>query len=766
MDLDRGLLAAVIREQNFSAFQKISLEMIQGDSLTAYRFIETYYLQYQKIPSYDLILNQTNIDLVQGINLREPSDFFVDKIKERYFWFKARDGAQGLVAALERQDNIQSIKAILTRMLHQELYDSTSEDSLPRSIFNNSEELLKEYERAKLEGLTGVPTPWPTVNRMTMGWQPEDFTLFVSRPGSGKCLGYDTPVLMYDGSIKKVQDVVPGDQVMGPDSKPRNVLSVNRGREQMYRIVPTKGDSWTCNESHILSLKVSSTFSQQYKAGDIVNISIGDYLKKNVKFKHQTKLWRSGVDFPESPLFVDPYLLGLWLGDGLRGEPVISNPDIEVIDYLRAYCDHHGYKLNDQCKNNDKCPTWRISNDREGTEFARLVKTCIVGDQRTIPRNYLINSRRKRLRLLAGLIDTDGYNNNNGIYEIITKYDRLCQDILFLARSLGFAAYASIKVGKFNDFEAEYWRITISGDLSQIPVRIERKKIHERKQKKNVLVTGFEVQPIGEGDYYGFTLDGDHLFLLGDFTVTHNTWVLIAIMLHAWECGYKVMLFSTEMKILALKRRVVALLTKLSYSLIKAGRLSPSEFEYFRDTLQSFSSDDRFLVVGNDTTLKRSVIEQNIAMIKPDLVGIDGYYMVEDDMEKHQKDDRGAIWKVGKKIAKKYHVPLIVTHQLNRKPQHEKPGQKPTLDRLAHSDAAGMYADFVFSIWQTEEMFNDKRLGLNPMKTRDSELKDAIEIRWDLTNGNYTEIDRNAITAETSQVVDFAQPQETSDIPF
>jgi KaiC/GvpD/RAD55 family RecA-like ATPase len=430
MDLDRGLLAAVIREQDFSAFQKISQEMIQGDSIAAYRFIEAYYLQYQKIPSYDLILNQTNIDLIQGINLREPSDFFVDKIKERYFWFKARDGAQSLVAALERQDSIQNIKAILTRMLHQELYDASSSDSLPRSIFNNGDEILREYERAKLEGLTGVPTPWPTVNRMTMGWQPEDFTLFVSRPGSGK------------------------------------------------------------------------------------------------------------------------------------------------------------------------------------------------------------------------------------------------------------------------------------------------------------------------------------------------TFLLIAILLHAWECGYKVMLFSTEMKILALKRRVMALLTKLSYSLIKAGRLSPSEYEIFKDTLHNFSADDRFLVVGNDTTLKRSIIEQNIAMGKPDLVGIDGYYMVEDDMEKHQKDDRGAIWKVGKKIAKKYQVPLLVTHQLNRKPQHEKPGQKPTLDRLAHSDAAGMYADFVFSIWQTEEMFNDKRLGLNPMKTRDSELKDAIEIRWDLTNGNFTEIDRNAVTSETSQVVDYTQPQEISDIPF
>ena len=54
--------------------------------------------------------------------------------------------------------------------------------------------------------------------------------------GRGKCLGKDTPILMYDGTIKKVQDVVEGDSLMGDDSTARTVLSLARGREQMYRI--------------------------------------------------------------------------------------------------------------------------------------------------------------------------------------------------------------------------------------------------------------------------------------------------------------------------------------------------------------------------------------------------------------------------------------------------------------------------------------------------------------------------------------------------
>src|SRR5690606_5828158 len=80
--------------------------------------------------------------------------------------------------------------------------------------------------------------------------------LMVQLPcGGGKCLGKDTPVMMYDGRVKPVQDIRVGDLLIGPDSQPRTVLSLARGREMMYRITPTKGDPYVVNASHILSLR-------------------------------------------------------------------------------------------------------------------------------------------------------------------------------------------------------------------------------------------------------------------------------------------------------------------------------------------------------------------------------------------------------------------------------------------------------------------------------------------------------------------------------
>ena len=76
--------------------------------------------------------------------------------------------------------------------------------------------------------------------------------------GFGKCLGIDTPIIMYDGTVKAVQDIKEGELLMGDDSTPRTVLSTCVGEEQMYNIVPLNGDSFKCNESHILSLKIGS----------------------------------------------------------------------------------------------------------------------------------------------------------------------------------------------------------------------------------------------------------------------------------------------------------------------------------------------------------------------------------------------------------------------------------------------------------------------------------------------------------------------------
>lgn len=140
-----------------------------------------------------------------------------------------------------------------------------------------------------------------------------------------------------------------------------------------------------------------------------------------------------------------------------------------------------------------------------------------------IPHDYKVSSRKDRLELLAGLIDTDGHLHT-GCFDFISKSVVLANDLAFVARSLGFAA--SIREclkSAHASHVGTYHRVSISGDISHIPCRIKRKQCGLRIQKKSVLRTGFKINKLGIEPFYGFTLDGDGRYLLGDFTVTHNS---------------------------------------------------------------------------------------------------------------------------------------------------------------------------------------------------------------------------------------------------
>ncbi len=359
--------------------------------------------------------------------------------------------------------------------------------------------------------------------------RPENL-LIEARAGAGKCLGINTPVLMYDGTIKFVQNIKIGDLLMGDDSKPRKVLNTNIGFGDLYKIIPTKGNEWICNDVHVMTI-------HHEKMKKIIDISLNkiNYPKYSNGNYRYARLIRTSVEFSENKTNIDPYLLGLWLGDGSKeeGSPIIHVHKLEtpILKYLsKIKYDNIVPKFNEYQKNlfSISLTGKKGKNNILRNEF----KKCLNSDGSfSIPKNYLINSKENREKLLAGIIDTDGHIHHK-YCEIITKYKSFSDDLLFLSRSLGFAAYSKEKIGtiKSINFTGKYWRILISGSFENIPCLLERKKCLPRQQIKSVLRTGFKKEYIGESNYYGFTLDGNGRFLLGDFTITHNTTVLVEIL--------------------------------------------------------------------------------------------------------------------------------------------------------------------------------------------------------------------------------------------
>ena len=355
--------------------------------------------------------------------------------------------------------------------------------------------------------------------------------------GRGKCLSLNTPILMYDGTIKMVQDVNVGDVIMGDDSTPRNVLTLARGREMMYKVIPTKGDPYVVNESHILSLKYSSAVNKHTPKGTVIDMPLLDYLDLPKSYHGRGGVlvgYRVPIKFKHIEIELDPYLLGYWLGDGRSNGTGITTQEASVLKYLTGDCfqnkhsslylqytgSQYDYRINSLTKNHKNFMM----------DFLR--KNDLVNNKH-IPHNYKCNDRTVQLELLAGLIDSDGYYHHN-CYDIIQKNETLLDDILFVARSLGFAAYKTACkkscMYKGEKREGTYYKASISGQgLEDIPVKCHRKQAHARKQIKDALNTRIKIEKMDVDNYYGFEIDGNRRFVLGDFTVTHNTIMALKI---------------------------------------------------------------------------------------------------------------------------------------------------------------------------------------------------------------------------------------------
>lgn len=363
--------------------------------------------------------------------------------------------------------------------------------------------------------------------------------IYITMKGAGKCFGRGTKIRMFDGSVKNVENIKKGELVMGDDSTPRAVHGVTSGTEEMYRITPNQGEPFTCNKSHILSLIYNGVDIRKHnlKRDSIVNISVGDYLKLSDNKKTRFVLFRNGwnVTNHNRKHFIPPYILGAHLGDGTQLDGVLTCPDNEIISKFRDYAKSIGHDFKRCIEHNQNEIRYRIVSKKNGgrrkNDYLDELRRLGVTDHKHIPNLYLNDGIENRMQLLAGIIDTDGYFTGKG-YEVVQKRKILSDNIVLLCRSLGFYASVSeklvaIKYKNSIGRSRTYYRITISGNVNQIPCIVKRKNSSHRKfnkrQKSNR--TGFKIESIGIGNYYGFGVDGNNLFLLEDGTVVHNSYI-------------------------------------------------------------------------------------------------------------------------------------------------------------------------------------------------------------------------------------------------
>lgn len=361
-----------------------------------------------------------------------------------------------------------------------------------------NENILQPYEDFPKKG--ELLKAQETISRFFSSRTPYDRLLLLWEMGSGKCHKIDTPIIMSDGQIKMVQDIQVGEMLMGDDSTPRLVTSLARGEDEMYEIIPLNGgDNYVVNQEHILCLKVPTYPSMYFKD----NAYIIEWIQDN---KFMSKKYILNYDNVLDKIQKERDAIEFKLK--IKSEQIL---EIEVKDYLN---------LPKEKQNLLKAYRVPIDFKKQKVDVHsyyfgyNLLSTDEKYNFESIPNNYKFNSINNRMNLLAGLIDSNGvFKNNSFEISYLLNKQKIFDDIIYIARSLGFTSY---KKGESN--------IVIKGkNLLKIPIKSLFRNLESYKDTEDNLLSSIKIKHVGRDNYYGFTLDGNRRYLLGDFSVTHNT---------------------------------------------------------------------------------------------------------------------------------------------------------------------------------------------------------------------------------------------------
>lgn len=405
----------------------------------------------------------------------------------------------------------------------------------------------------------------------------------------------NTNILMFDLTTKNISDLKIGNQLMSETSEPLIIKDIVEEENQMYDIIPIKGQKFTVSGDTVLTTRASNfehiswdktrkryiikwvenfrikakaypisdyiknkssskravpknlkyiayTAAKKYLRNvvpklpgytgykSIVQIKVKDYIKLQKHVKPVYKLYAAaGLDFPTTNTSLDPYLLGYWLGDGTTGRVQITTAEPEIVDVFTKYANNNNLLVKKYGKYQYDLTTGKQNKGKN--PLTNSLKQYDVWKDKHIPYDYMVNSRENRLKLLAGLVDSDGSNSHNS-YQFVFKSEKLADDVILLAKTLGFRAfkmprqYTCTNSSRGRVTGIYYWFIVNGEGIDEVPSILERKKTRARQTKKDAMVSGFNIVPAKRELSYklifeDFGEDDNKHLLLGDFTVVH-----------------------------------------------------------------------------------------------------------------------------------------------------------------------------------------------------------------------------------------------------
>lgn len=344
------------------------------------------------------------------------------------------------------------------------------------------------------------------------------------------------PVLTPDGWVK-IGDIRVGDSVVGSDGKPTEVTGVYPQKDKRVMRVTLDDGSWTrCGPEHLWTV----TNTNKALKENLVTTTAEDLaVSMKGKYRWQVPLLSSPVEYPDQgPLPIDPYALGLLIGDGnLRKSSIrFSSADDEIIESLRRVLPGQDVEHIPSSKYDYAITSSAgIKKNKNGTfasynlllnELRKLGLAGSFSHNKFIPDIYMSSSPSERIALIQGLMDSDGYAHTGVGAGLRTASHRLAGDMRSVIESLG--GYTRLKVHATYIKDHRYRdanRLTVVLPDGIPPFRLKRKleSFTERKVSPRRYISKIEMEDQEEESVCIRVAAEDSLYVTRSHILTHNT---------------------------------------------------------------------------------------------------------------------------------------------------------------------------------------------------------------------------------------------------
>jgi ATP-dependent Clp protease ATP-binding subunit ClpA len=367
--------------------------------------------------------------------------------------------------------------------------------------------------------------------------------LMVGDPGTGKAQPLYSKIKTPTGWIK-MGDMKLGDKLIAYDGTETNIVGVfPQGFKDVYELTFADGRTARSTDEHLWTVWTKTTSRKNRGVPKKETIELKELIRRSKNNKHflshgyaKIPLVTDSTQEKDVHLSLDPYLLGALIGDGSysqrHGSVTFTSTDEHILTKVKSLLPD-GVEL----KHNggvDYRLTSGMNGGKENPLTQKLRSMGIYGQrsyEKLIPIEYINASKRQKLKLIQGLMDTDGSVNKTGSLSYCTTSEQLANQVVELIRSIGGHALIKTKSSSY-----KYLGESMSGKLAfivkirysnpralvSLPRKLER--ISVAYQYSNLKLAIKDIRYVGKEECQCIMIDHpEHLYITDNYVVTHNT---------------------------------------------------------------------------------------------------------------------------------------------------------------------------------------------------------------------------------------------------